>query len=238
MQDRYAGDVGDYFKLSLLRHVNAGRRLGIAWYVFPDEVHNSDGRHVSYVCAPERWRYLDPELFDLLVAVISKRRAVAELHRALPGGTLFASEPLPTGRMRGTDRCAARRAWFSRTLKSVEAADIVFADPDNGLTSDEERRRQMPNFGKQIPISEVRALSAGRTAVVYHHNSRFKGGHEAEVDYWLRAIGMPAMAIRATAYSCRTFFVINPNAEIAERTRTFCDKWKDHKVRLHVSSID
>jgi hypothetical protein len=38
MQDRYAGDVGDYVKFALLRHLCPGRRLGIAWYLHPDQL--------------------------------------------------------------------------------------------------------------------------------------------------------------------------------------------------------
>ncbi|MGT2465836.1 hypothetical protein ACVOMV_12895 [Mesorhizobium atlanticum] len=113
----------------------------------------------------------------------------------------------------------------------------MFADPDNGLVDDEEWRRRKPSFGKQMPLKEVRALSEGRCAVIYHHNSRFKGGHDVEVDHWLGAIGASAIAVRATAYSCRTFFIVNPDAEIAERTIDFCRRWKDHKVSFHRSAL-
>ena len=53
MQDRYAGDVDDYVKLALLRALAPGRKLGVAWYLYPDEDHNADGRHVSYITAAE-----------------------------------------------------------------------------------------------------------------------------------------------------------------------------------------
>ena len=44
MQDRYAGDIGDFVKLGLLRALSSGCKLGIAWYRFPDEDHNGDER--------------------------------------------------------------------------------------------------------------------------------------------------------------------------------------------------
>jgi len=47
MQDRYAGDVGDFVKLGLLRAISPGRKLGVAWYRYPDEAHNGDGRHTG-----------------------------------------------------------------------------------------------------------------------------------------------------------------------------------------------
>jgi hypothetical protein len=31
MQNRYVGDIGDYLKLSILRTLSRGYRLGVAW---------------------------------------------------------------------------------------------------------------------------------------------------------------------------------------------------------------
>jgi hypothetical protein len=53
MQNRYVGDVGDFAKYALLRSISNGTpralRLAVIWYLYPDEIHNSDGRHVSYL---------------------------------------------------------------------------------------------------------------------------------------------------------------------------------------------
>ena len=55
MQDRYAGDLGDFLKLGLLRWLVAPsfdappHRLGVVWYLAPDESHNADGKHVAYL---------------------------------------------------------------------------------------------------------------------------------------------------------------------------------------------
>ena len=35
MQDKYVGDMGDYFKYGLLRCLTKGNKLGIFWYLFP-----------------------------------------------------------------------------------------------------------------------------------------------------------------------------------------------------------
>lgn len=155
------------------------------------------------------------------------------LEKGLGRRAAFSSVPLPTVGLRASDRCEARSAWFGGVLEDLYRCDLVFADPDNGLVDDEPWRRTKVTLGKQMPLSEVLTFSVGRTAVIYHHNSRFKGGHDAEVDHWLRQIGLPAIAVRAAAYSCRTFFIINPDDQIIERASDFCERWKDHKVRLH-----
>ena len=71
MQNRYVGDIGDYLKLGILRALSPGYRLGIAWWLYPDESHNRDGRHIGYLEQPERWRHYDPELFDALSHVVA-----------------------------------------------------------------------------------------------------------------------------------------------------------------------
>ena len=232
MQERYVADIGDYVKLSLLLCLTIGRRLGVLWYIYPDEKHNSDGRHISYLSNPSKWRHLDPALFDMLTNAALNNRKIGALEAALGGDGYFVSDAVPTGLL-AAERSKVRQAWFDSSLDRLSGGDVVFADPDNGLIDDQEWRRRAPTFGKQMPLSEARALSKGRCAVIYHHNSRFKGGHDAEVDYWLRALRMPALAVRATAYSCRTFFIVNPDAEIAERIQEFCRRWQNHKVRLH-----
>lgn len=237
MQDRYAGDIGDYVKISLLRALVPQRRLGVAWFRYRDEDHNGDGRHTAYLSAPDKWRHLDAPLFDLLAGEVALARSIYGLQKAFGPATCFMDEPVPVDLSSG-ERSYARHQWFGNCLSRLKDANLVFADPDNGLVDDQEWRRRSPTFSKQISLSEARALSEGRCAVIYHHNSRFKGGHDAEVDHWLSEIGMPALAVRATAYSCRTFFIVNPDAEIVERTKKFCRRWANHKVRLHQSSIN
>lgn len=233
MQNRYAGDIGDYVKLALLRSIGYRRKTGVCWYLYPDESHNTDGRHVAYLAAPETWRHLDSELFDQLADTVTRSRNVRSLEWSLPAGTVFHSQPISTSVPSAKARCEARTTWFDAALRRMTSCDLVFADPDNGIVNDDPARRNKAKFGKQIPLSEVHALSSGRTAIIYHHNSRFKGGHDAEVNKWIDLIDRPAIAVRATAYSCRTFFIVNPTDDIVDRASDFCERWKDHKVRLH-----
>lgn len=233
MQDRYAGDVGDFVKIALLRALSPGLRLGVAWYRYPDEGHNDDGRHVAYLQDPDRWRHLDAPLFDGLRAMVTKRRSVRAIQDTRLLDAVFCNEDLDLRRTPAAERSRERGKWFEKVLVALDDCDLVFADPDNGLTDDEPVRRRQYTFGKRMPLGEALALAEGRTAVVYHHNSRFRGGHDLEVDHWAELLGAGTMAVRANAYSCRTFFVVNPTATIRDRAERFCHDWRDHKVRLH-----
>jgi hypothetical protein len=233
MQNRYAADIGDYVKLALLRQLSVERKLGICWYLYPDEGHNKDGKHVDYLKNPDRWRHLDADLFDSLRRVINTKRSVRALEKTGLIGESFSSQPLESATVSWSYRANWRLSWFNQVLNDLQSADIVFADPDNGLIDDNPKRRGRKQFGKQMPISEAKTLAAGRTAVIYHHNTRFKGGHSAEIEHWLSQLGDNAMAIKANAYSCRTFFILNPDQSIRDRIGTFCDRWSGHSVSLH-----
>jgi len=233
MQNRYAGDVGDYVKLGLLRKLAVGRKLGIGWYLYPDESHNDDGKHVGYLAKPTLWRHADPELFDSLSKVSKIARSVEALQKLEIIDADYFGEPLISASLSAKQRPAWRRAWFARQLQTLRKCDLVFADPDNGITDDQSHRARERTFGKKIPMAEVREFSTGRTAIIYHHNTRRAGGHSAEVDFWLSQLGSGSMAVRANAFSCRTFFVLNPSEETARRVREFCQTWADQRVTLH-----
>lgn len=235
MQDRYAGDVGDFVKLGLLRALSPGRRLGVVWYRYPDESHNDDGRHITYLDQADRYQHLDPTLFSHLRNVVKEARSITSLLPVLDGAVSF-DEAVDSSTIVPRDRRDWRAAWFKRVMKHLSTCDLVFADPDNGIIDDDDRRKGRAQFGKQMPLAEVQGLAKGRCAVIYHHNTRRRGGHDVEVDHWLNEIGIPSLAVRATAYSPRTFFVLNPSEEIEAKLHDFCQRWAAMKVHLHAAS--
>ena len=128
MQNRYVGDIGDFVKLGILRALSPGYDLGVAWWLFPDEDHNKDGRHIGDLSRPDQWRHFDPQLSDTLADIVaSGQRNVRTLEETniLPG-TLFASNPIPR-------RSQARQEWFRGVQDTLDGANLLFVDPDNGL---------------------------------------------------------------------------------------------------------
>jgi hypothetical protein len=168
MQNRYVGDIGDYVKLSILRALSPGYRLGVAWWLYPDESHNKDGRHIGYFGRPDQWRHFDPGLFDALAQIVkSDRREVRALETAdvLPGAT-FASEVIPVGGPI-SDRPNERRQWLTRVQSTLGEANMVFVDPDNGLEPAGYSHASSKS-GKTTLISELREMMRpGRCLIVY-----------------------------------------------------------------------
>ena len=185
MQNRYTGDIGDYLKLGILRSLSSGHRLGVAWWLHPDESHNKDGRHIDYLRRPQQWRRFDPALFDALGQIVSSgQRDVRALEAAklLPGAS-FASEVFPTNGPIALRR-QTRLAWFEIVQKTLEGTDLVFVDPDNGLEP-AGFSYDSAKAGKSITLDELRTLTRpGRSLIVYHHHTRRAGGHHAEIEHW------------------------------------------------------
>ncbi|MYF68595.1 MAG: hypothetical protein F4053_00440 [Proteobacteria bacterium] len=100
MQNRYVGDIGDYVKYALLRCIlrAEGGQLGIAWYLYPDEV-NGDGGHTEYLDHPksESWKRLDDQLFGKLKALVDAgERSIFAIQRdseILGSNTRFCADP-------------------------------------------------------------------------------------------------------------------------------------------------
>lgn len=227
MQDRYVGDIGDYVKYGLLRAIRGTRRLGVAWYLHPDEP-GGHGQHTSYLQRPDEWRHLDPELFDALKELIRDRRSVANLQESgILGDATFAADRLVVAEVTPRDRERWRHRWFNRIKRQLAGCDLVFADPDNGLVSDARFRPAEKENAKRIPLSEAMALAEGRTAVIYHHNTRYRGGHRAEILCWKNQLPNGTLAYYWRRWRNRTFFIINPDAETRRRIREFEKRWGD-----------
>jgi hypothetical protein len=230
MEDRYAGDIGDYVKLAMLRALSGGHRLGVAWWLVPNESHNSHGRFISYLDNPSGWGRLDPELFGALRSLVKGGvRNVSALERlgVLPN-CAFSSQPIPMPE-RYSERASARQAWFEGVIADLQGCDLVFIDPDNGLQpngfSPFTRQAQ-----KCVTNHELKILAdGGRTLVVYHHHTRRKGGHHAEIEHLadrLRGQGFDRVdALRAKPYSPRVFLILNGSDEIAEKAEALAKRW-------------
>jgi hypothetical protein len=107
MRDNYVGDVGDFYKYALLRHLaglTAGDQapplgLGVVWYRYSDPCNPNDGNHRSYLDGKSRGQYepLDPDLYAAMAAFsntsLRNLEEVASL-AVLPPGTHFFAMPL------------------------------------------------------------------------------------------------------------------------------------------------
>lgn len=191
MQNRYVGDVGDFGKYGLLRafclpagDVGRDLSLGVVWHLVPDEGHNADGKHTSYLDpTPANLEYYgccDPFLYDSLAEIVRRgARHVTSIHNSgiLPPATVFFEEPLTfdgmprVGPAAREARLGRRSEWLQRTLEATAGCNVVFVDPDNGLEGSAKRHHK--RGAKYVYFDELAPyLSRGQSLVVYHHMGR------------------------------------------------------------------
>lgn len=213
MQDRYAGDVGDFLKFGLIRALSRPRsadvRVGLNWYLAEDESHNGDGKHVGYLRPGARHHAslaaCDPQLMAALQGVLDAgTRSVGALNACgvLPGDSPVFSERLPSG------RSAARGAWHERALQATAGADAVCVDPDNGVCFSTAPAK----LHKYALPGELRDYAArGQSLIAYQHADRSApAGRQARgrLDELARAVSQqPVAAIVAHRGSCRFFLI-------------------------------
>ena len=222
MQDRYVGDVGDFAKYGLLRRLSGKSaerkiRLGLVWCRFPDETHNNDGRHISYIEKPEFEALDDVLLTALRKIVFSGKRSISAVSDGgvFPDGTVFCDAPAAAPaalRLSRNNRMQYRKEWSERCFRATEGCDLVFFDPDNGLEV-ASVPRHLPNAGKYIYWEELIPFwDRGQALLVYHHLNRTMPAARQVGDlrdrFRTRLDGAKVMPLVFRRGSCRVFWLV------------------------------
>lgn len=216
MQNRYVGDAGDFAKYSLLSALATGDpplRIGVLWYLFPNEAHNGDGRHISYL-ADSAMAARDPAIHAKLNTLVSlDKRSVSAVRRAglLPANTIFYEVPVAVPG-KPAERLIHRSIWFERGLEQLQDADIIFFDPDNGIESPA-LARSSPRAGKYVFWNEIEeGWRAGHSLVVYNHlHRRVPAAVQTELlakEFQQRLAGATVIPLLFRRGSCRHLWVI------------------------------
>ena len=206
MQNRYVGDIGDFGKYGLLRHMTGmgetsppgdPLRLGVVWYLFPDELPKEpgkgDGKFIDYLRNPKprdsKLRDCDSYLYNELLKIViqEKDRRVLRVQGSgiLSPDTLYYDQCLSYEPGESGDTRKLRRAeWLNSALEATKEADLVFVDPDNGIAiPDNGGANQADGITKVDPYSKKgpkyvfmedlnRFYCNGKSLVIYQHLTR------------------------------------------------------------------
>ena len=172
MKNQYLGDLGDYGKYGLLRYLaNKNIRIGINWYLTADDGSN-DGKFVSYLDKEEDRRY-DPDLFDELKKIVrlhDKNVNMLESCGLIPQATYY-NLLLESKIIQRDERERVRNLWHQNALKYLADAELIFADPDNGIIG---TKSIFDNEAeKYITPKEIKDYyDRGQNVVYYCHKAR------------------------------------------------------------------
>ena len=174
MKNQYVGDIGDYGKYGLLRFLSQkGIRIGINWYLTEDDG-SSDGKFTGYLKKPEN-RVFDPELFDKLREICSCKDKTVQLveESGLLPKAVFYDKLLMSQNLKHSIRERNRHMWFRESILLLEDAELIFADPDNGISFSKNSKTK--DSEKYILPGDIREYyDAGKNVVFYCHKGRRK----------------------------------------------------------------
>lgn len=171
MQDRYAGDIGDYGKIGLLKALQAqGLSIGVNWYLVEpmDTERKVDGTYKH-----EDGKYLIPEKLQVCDTLLAEKltKIAKSDHRSIRSleqgnfilNARYYSEPVSV---------AGREEWHKKALDLLNGLDIVFVDPDNGMLVKSVGKQSVRSV-KYTFYEEVRDyVKRGQSVLIYNHRSR------------------------------------------------------------------
>ena len=236
MKDQYVGDIGDYGKYGLLRYLNnCNLKIGVNWYLTPGDG-GTDGIHTEYL-EDRRMRDYDPDLFDAMARLAFRRDKGVSLVKQ--SGILedirFFSAMMDFDSLDWRERAEARKRWHKDALSMLADTELVFADPDNGLSSTQKPTKK----GAQkfiLPGEIVDYYHRGQQVFYYHHRPRkdYDGWMEdkSQIRHFLPDAHL--LAVSFNRWSCRTYvFVVHEDKY--EQYRSLIDgllasPWGSHTV--------
>ena len=174
MKNQYVGDIGDYGKYGLLRFLAShGIKIGVNWYLTENDG-STDGKFTTYLKNPADRGY-DPELFDALQNIADHPdKTVKMIKQAgiIPDAEFF-GEMLKSSSLKADAREWNRRLWFNNSTLMLGNAELIFADPDNGI-SYRKTARTKDSEKFILPEDVAEYYNSGRNVVYYCHKGRRK----------------------------------------------------------------
>lgn len=223
MQDRYAGDMGDFGKLGLLKYlIQEGFHIGVNWYKAdpPKSEMNKNGTFVQedgkYKIKPEFF-LCDPELAQSLLHISQNENRSVEM---IQNAALL--DKSMTDYYDVSISVEQRTAWHELALQKLEKCDLVFLDPDNGLLVKSVGKKSAKSVKYVFEEELEDYLRSGKSLVLYSHRQR-----KPEEKYFTEILsrfetrdalkGKKVCAITFPKGTVRDYFLIAANEDHASK---------------------
>ena len=230
MQDRYAGDIGDFGKFGLLRFVeDEDLSVGVNWYLTKPineiESKKNDGKHEI----KDKYRECDIELFNALKDVFNAERNIKSIEiKQLLKTNMYYSKLINIDN---------RDGWHNDALQQLSNCDVIFLDPDNGLEVDSAKHNKKM-LSKYVLLEEVKSyLDKKKSVIFYNQRSRKKPKPYFEDLYnRLKSTNIKPFSISFHRGTVRDYIIL-ANAKHEEQLRNACTKmleseWGSKKMKL------
>jgi hypothetical protein len=156
MQQKYFGDIHDFYKFFLLKKISENYSLGIHWCLISDDNTNDGEKKLT-----QKEYKLDGKLFEILT---QQNRKLEDIEKYFPKMTKYFYELI--------DKFNSDGDYEDILIKQLSNVDFIFLDPDNGI---EVNSTSNKNRYKYISYGLLSNLwKKGFSLIIYQHMDRSK----------------------------------------------------------------
>ena len=164
MQERYLGDIHDFYKFLFIKHlaINLKVEIGLNWFLVDPksiskfEMKKNDGEKRNYLNDPRVSKFDEKLTLELSNLINKKNRNLknftAKTH--LRGFVRFYNEKIIR---------KERKLWFEKSKNFFYKNKIIFLDPDNGIIKKPYGR----NVQKYVLIDELRSYQSDEKIIIF-----------------------------------------------------------------------
>ncbi len=170
MQERYLGDIHDYFKFLFLKFLSSklNMKIGLNWYLVdpnkigPSEIRKNDGEKRNFFFNEELKNYDKTLIKEFQMFRIKKFRKIDFFTKNthLDSYINFFNEFLDVNN---------RENWLMRSLKKHSQEKIIFLDPDNGFVKEKKGKRSL----KYLLPGECKTLLSQDKVIIFSQFQSF-----------------------------------------------------------------
>jgi hypothetical protein len=179
MQNKYFGDIHDFYKYFFLKEVTKDYSLGIHWCLTPDELNKNDGNKALSLKEEKK----DATLYRILTTC--ENRNIKFIEPYFPKSTKY-YDVLHTEHLMNS-------VYDNDAVSKLQSQDIVFFDPDNGI---EVASTNNTNKYKYVSYSLLHTFwDLGKSLIIYQHGCRVKGQLDEKIKTLYNLTGKTANVI-------------------------------------------
>ena len=162
MQNKYFGDIHDFYKYFLLKNISKYKSLGIHWCLIPDD-NKSDGNKI--LTDKENKKCL--ELFDIL----KQDKEINNIKQYFSKNVSYYDNLLID--------CNNENEYEEEAFKKLNKKNIIFFDPDNGI---EVKSTNKGNMYKYLSFKLIKKFwKNGNSLIIYQHLDRIKNSLDVKI---------------------------------------------------------
>lgn len=175
MQERYLGDIHDYFKFIFLKFLSLKlkKKVGLNWYLIDpidiglNEIKKVDGEKRSYL-SKNKFLDIDKNIYKEFLKFQNKKNRkilpfIEKTH--LKKYINFFNDKITN---------KTRLIWFEESILHFKKQSIIFLDPDNGIQKNIKIKKKSL---KHLNIEEVKGYLTNGKTVIYTQFQSFNKHH-------------------------------------------------------------